>query len=408
MGAFEYAAYDKNGKPKKGVIEGDSARQIRQKLRDQNLFPHSVTPVIDQESASPDGSESAFTIKRGISASDMALMTRQLATLTRCGLPLDEATATVARQSEKPRLKSLLLGVRSKIMEGHTLADGLGSYPHVFPDLYRATVAAGESSGHLDAVLERLADYTEAKQQLTQRVKLALFYPAILTVMAVAIVIGLLTYVVPQIVDVFDNTGQELPVITQMLIGASDFIRENFLILLGLLIAMIMGFISMNKNPVTREKIHLIELKAPVISKLVRGVNTARFARTLSILVASSVSLLEAMKIASQVLSNIPMQKAVAEATEKVKEGASLAKSLEQSGYFPPMMSNLIASGEVSGNLEEMLERASINQEKELEGLISTIMGMLEPMLILIMGFVVLIIVLAILLPIFDMNNLIS
>ncbi len=407
MGAFEYAAYDKNGKQKKGVIEGDSARQIRQKLREQSLYPISVDAVIDKETQSL-GSEKAFSIKRGISASDMALMTRQLATLTRCGLPLDEATGTVARQSEKPRLKSLLLGVRSKIMEGHTLADSLGSYSHVFSDLYRATVAAGESSGHLDSVLERLADYTESKHQLNQRIKLAMFYPAILTVMAFTIVIGLLTYVVPQIVGVFDNTGQELPGITQALIGASDFIRENFLILLGLIVAMVMAFISMNKNPVTREKIHLIQLKMPVVSKLVRGVNTARFTRTLSILVASSVSLLEAMRIASQVLSNIPMQRAVTEATEKVKEGASLAKSLEQSGYFPPMMSNLIASGEVSGNLEEMLERASENQEKELEGLISTIMGMLEPMLILIMGGVVLIIVLAILLPIFDMNSLVG
>ncbi|MFV1982457.1 MAG: type II secretion system inner membrane protein GspF [Thiohalomonadales bacterium] len=407
MGAFEYAAYDKSGKQKKGVLEGDSARQIRQKLREQNLYPISVDAVIDKESGSA-GKDSAFTFKRGISAADMALMTRQLATLTRCGLPLDEATGTVARQSEKPRLKSLLMGVRSKIMEGHTLADGLGSYPHVFPDLYRATVAAGETSGHLDAVLERLADYTESKHHLSQRIKVAMFYPAILTVMAVTIVIGLLTYVVPQIVEVFDNTGQELPAITRALIGASDFIRENFLILLGIIIAAVMAFISMNKNPVTREKIHLIQLKLPIISKLVRGVNTARFSRTLSILVASNVSLLEAMRIASQVLSNIPMQKAVADATEKVKEGASLAKSLEQSGYFPPMMSNLIASGEVSGNLEEMLERASLNQEKELDGLISAIMGMLEPMLILIMGGVVLIIVLAILLPIFDMNNLVG
>ncbi len=407
MAAYEYAAYDKNGKQKKGVLEGDSARQIRQKLRDLNLYPLSVEAVNDKESASS-SSDKSFTIKRGVGASDMSLLTRQLATLTRCGLPLDEATATVARQSEKPRLKSLLLGVRSKIMEGHTLADSLGSYPHVFSDLYRATVAAGESSGHLDSVLERLADYTESKHQLTQRIKLAMFYPAILTLMAVTIVVGLLTYVVPQIVGVFDNSGQELPALTQALIGASDFIRDNFLILLGLLAAAIMGFISMNKNPVTREKIHLLQLKLPIISKLVRGVNTARFTRTLSILVASSVSLLEAMRIASHVLSNIPMQAAVAEATEKVKEGASLAKSLEQSGYFPPMMSNLIASGEVSGNLEEMLERAAVNQEKELEGLISTIMGMLEPMLILIMGGVVLLIVMAILLPIFDMNSLVG
>lgn len=341
-------------------------------------------------------------MQRGISSTDLALFTRQLATLVRSGLPLDEATGTVARQTEKPRLKRLILGVRSMIVEGHTLADGLGKFPHVFPDLYRATVAAGEQSGFLDAVLERLADYTESRQQLQQRIQLALFYPIILTVIAILVVTGLLTYVVPEVVKVFDNTGQTLPLLTRIMIGTSDFLRDNmFLLIAGITLAGT-GIAYVLKQPQPKRQFHKTLLKLPVIGKLVRGVNTARFARTLSILAASGVPVLDALRISGQVVSNIPMREAIEDAANRVREGAALGKSLERSGYFPPITVNLISSGEVSGKLEEMLERASTNQERELETTIAMLMGMLEPLLILAMGGVVLIIVLAILLPIFD------
>ncbi|MBI1422781.1 MAG: type II secretion system protein GspF [Gammaproteobacteria bacterium] len=406
MGAFEYAALDKGGKERKGVLEGDSPRAIRQQLRDQGLIPLAVDEVAHKETAPKKGF--ALHLRRGISATDLALLTRQLATLSRSGLPLDEATSTVARQSEKPRLKSLMLGVRARVMEGHTLADGFGKFPHVFPELYRATVAAGEQSGHLDAVLERLADYTEARQQLTQRVQLAMFYPAILTVMSIMVVGALLGYVVPQIVTVFQDMGGTLPLMTRILIGISDFFRNYFLVLFIGLAIVISGTAYLLRKPGPKYAYHRLLLRIPVIGRFVRGVNTARFARTLSILAASGVPVLEALRIAGQVVGNLPMRDAVLQAAHKVREGAPLARSLEQSGYFPPMTVNLIASGEISGNLEEMLERAATNQEREQEMQVSLLMGLLEPVLIIIMGLVVMFIVLATLLPIFNMNQLIK
>lgn len=405
MGAFEYAALDSAGKERKGVIEGDSPRQIRQQLREKGLLPLNVEEVEHKETRKR---TSSFQFQRGISSTDLALLTRQLATLARSGLPLDEATATVARQTDKPRLKRLILGVRSKVVEGHSLAEGLGNFPHVFPELYRATVAAGEQSGFLDSVLERLADYTEIRQQLHQRMQLALFYPIILSVMAALVVMGLLTYVVPEVVTVFEDTGQELPLLTTMMIASSDFLREYFLLLFIGLILFASGLVQLLKKPEPKKHFHRLLLRLPVVGKLVRGVNTARFARTLSILAASGVPVLEALRISGSVISNVPMREAVEEASLRVREGGALARSLEHSGYFPPMTVNLIGSGEVSGNLEEMLERAATNQERELETTIAMLMGMLEPILILVMGSVVLIIVLAILLPIFDLNTLVK
>lgn len=406
MGAFEYAALDKGGKERKGVLEGDSPRSIRQQLRDQGLIPLSVDEVAHRESRAKTGFR--IHLRRGISATDLALLTRQLSTLSRAGLPLDEATSTVARQSEKPRLKSLMLGVRARVMEGHSLADGFGKFPHVFPELYRATVAAGEQSGHLDTVLERLADYTEARQQLTQRIQLAMFYPAILTILSILVVGALLGYVVPQIVNVFQNMGGTLPLMTRILIAISDFFRSYYLVVFIGLFALISGTVYILRKPGPRYRFHESLLKLPVVGRFVRGVNTARFARTLSILAASGVPVLEALRIAGQVVSNLPMRDAVQAAAHKVREGAPLARSLEQSGYFPPMTVNLIASGEVSGNLEEMLDRAATNQEREQETQIAFMMGLMEPALIIVMGLIVLFIVMATLLPIFNMDQLIK
>lgn len=406
MGAFEYAALDRTGKEKKGVLEGDSPRAIRAQLRDQGLIPLTVDEVAQREAGK--SKKFSFSLRRGISATDLALLTRQLATLFRSGLPLDEATATVARQTEKPRLKSLMLGVRASVMEGHSLADGMSKFPHVFPELYRATVSAGEQSGHLENVLERLADYTEARQQLTQRIQLAMFYPAILTVMSILVVAALLGYVVPQIVQVFEDMGGELPMVTRILIGVSSFFQNYFVYLFFGVILLIIGGNYLLRKPGPKYKFHRFLLRLPAIGRFVRGVNTARFARTLSILAASGVPVLEALRIAGQVVSNLPMREAVTTAAIKVREGAPLARSLEQSGYFTPMTVNLIASGEASGNLEEMLERASINQEREQEMQISFMMGMMEPLLIVVMGMIVMFIVMGTLLPIFDMKNLIQ
>ena len=405
MSAFEYVALDADGRKKKGVVEGDSARHVRQQLRDQGLLAVSVDEVAERESSQ---TTSRLSAQRGVSAADLSLITRQLATLTKSGLPLDEATATVAKQTEKPRLQRIILGIRSKVLEGHSLAEGMGQFPHVFNNLYRSTVAAGEQTGHLDLVLERLADYTESRQQLQNRIRMALIYPLILTLMAITIVSFLLAYVVPEVVKVFEDSGQTLPTITIVMIASSDILRDYYWVIIGVIMAIVTVFSTVYKKPVGKEKIHKIFLKLPLVGRLTRGANTARFTRTLSILVASGVSLLEALKISGQVVENLPMRHAILDAGARVREGSNLAKSLDISGYFPPIVVNLIASGEVSGNLDEMLERSSVNQEQELETLITTLMGILEPLLIVIMAVVVLMIVLAILLPIFNLNQLVQ
>lgn len=403
MPAFEFTALDGTGREHKGVLEGDSPRQVRQQLRERTWTPLLVQEVAAREAKSA----RSFSLRRGVSSADLALMTRQLATLVRSGLPLEESVRAVSQQTDKARLKSMLLGVRSRVMEGHTLAAGLAEFPHVFPELYRATVAAGEQSGHLDVVLERLADYTESHQALRQKIQLALFYPAILTVLAIAVVALLLAYVVPQVVQVFQNIGQELPLLTRALIAVSDFMRAYGLVIMILLGAALAGFLWLLKSAGPRRQWHKFMLRMPLVARLVRGLNTARFARTFSILLASGVPVLEAMRIGAEVMGNIPMREAVEEAARKVREGSSIFSALEKSRYFPPLTLHLIASGETSGHLEQMLERASNSQEREVEILVATLLALFEPLLIVFMGGVVLIIVLAILLPIFDLNQLV-
>lgn len=406
MPAFEYRVLDTRGRERKGVEEGDTARQVRQQLREQGLIPLEVEEVKKRGKEVGGGGRHSF--QRGVSATDLALITRQLATLVGSGIPLEEALATVAKQSEGHRIKSMLHSVRSRVMEGRTLADGLGEFPGVFPELFRATVAAGEQSGHLDVVLERLADYTEKRQQLRQKIQLALLYPSLLTLVAIAVTIGLLTYVVPQVVQVFENIDQQLPWLTRALIATSDFLINYGP---GLLIMIILGlflFKRLMRNEALRLRWHGVLHRLPLIGSLLRGLNTARFARTFSILAASGVPVLHAMHISSQVMTSLPMRRGVEAATEQVREGTSIARSLEKGENFPPMVLQLIASGESSGKLELMLERAADNQERELETLIAALMGVFEPLLILVMGGIVLVIVLAILLPIFELNQLVQ
>ena len=404
MGAFEYTAVDSGGRQRRGVLDGDTARQVRQTLRDRGLIPLAVAEVVEKQA----GGRPTLSFRRGISPMDLALVTRQLATLVRSSMPLEESLLAVSQQSDKPRLKSILLGVRSRVMEGHSLAEGLGDFPQAFPELYRATVAAGEQSGHLDAILERLADYAETRQQLRQRVMHALIYPSILTILALVIVSGLLVYVVPQVVGVFENTGQELPGLTAGMIAMSDFLRANGMILIVVLIALAFGVRRLLKQPGPRRRYHRLLLRLPVIGRLTQGINTARFTRTLSILAGSGVPVLEALRISGEVVNNIPMREAVEETSLRVREGAPIGASLAASRLFPPMTMHLISSGEASGELETMLERAAVNQEREVDGLIATMLSILEPVLILAMGAIVLVIVLAILMPIFELNQLVA
>ena len=406
MPAFEYQALKPNGKKEHGVLEADTERQIRQQLRDRGLAPLEVNPVLKK--VEKQGNRPGFVIKRGISAGDLALLTRQIATLVRSGSPLADVLATTAQQTEKPRIKSILLAVRSRVVEGHSLADSLAEFPSVFPSLYRATVSAGEQSGHLDAVLERLADYTEARQALSQQVSMALFYPAILILMAIMVLAVLMGYVVPQVVQVFQNTGQELPILTRILIMLSDWVRAYGIIAFVVIILAIAALFRALKKEAFRARFDRQVLRLPLIGKLARGLNTARFSRTLSILAGSGVPILQAMDIASQVIPNIPMRRAVEVATDRVREGSTISNSLQKSALFPPMTVHLIASGESSGKLEEMLERAAEHQEKETSATISMVLNLFEPILIVVMGGIVLTIVIAILLPIFELNTLVK
>jgi general secretion pathway protein F len=405
MGAFEFTALDATGRDQKGVLEGDTPRQVRQQLRDRGWTPLSVQEVAQREARA---AGRRFQLRRGISAADLALLTRQLATLVRSGFPIEESLRTVARQTEKPRLGALLTAVRSRVVEGHSLASGLAEFPHAFPELYRTTVEAGEQSGHLEAVLDRLADYTESRQELQQKLQQAMVYPVLLTIMALGITALLLTYVVPQVVQVFDNMGQELPLLTRALIGLSEFMQAWGLAVLVLLVALVAGLRHLLKQPGPRRVYHGLLLRTPFVSRLVRGLNTARFARTLSILTASGVPVLESLRIAGSVMTNVPMREAVDVAARRVREGSSISGSLEKSGYFPPMTLHLIASGETSGNLESMLERAALNQEREMQTLIGGIMSAIEPLILVVMGLIVLLIVMAILVPIFDFNQLVA
>ena len=403
MGAFEYVAMDQAGKQRKGLLEGDTPKHVRQLLRDRKLLPVSVTEVAQKEARR----QRSFSIRKGISSAELALITRQLASLAQSGMPLEESLLAVSQQNDNPRTKSILLGVRAKVMEGYTLADGLGDFPQAFPELYRATVAAGEQSGHLDIVLERLADYTESKQVLRQNITNAMVYPIALIVMAIGIIGFMLATVVPKIVGVFQNASAELPGLTRGLIATSDFLRDHWLLLIIGIAAVTYALWWVLQQEGPRRSYHGFLLRMPVTGRLTRGINTARFTRTLSILAGSGVPILEALKISAAVIENLPMRDAVQEATVRVREGAGISKSLAASKLFPPMMIHLISSGEAGGKLEEMLGRAAVGQEREVDGLIAVLLGILQPLVIVIMGGIVLVIVLAILLPIFEINNLI-
>ncbi|HAG93735.1 MAG: type II secretion system protein GspF [Pseudomonadales bacterium] len=406
MPAFEYVVLDERGKQKKGVLEGDSARQVRQQLKEKGMVPLSVETT-SQKSDKQDSNKFQFA-KGSISAGDLAIITRQMATLLQAGLPLEEALKAVSRQQEKASNKSMMLAIRAKVVEGHTLAGSLNEFPRSFPELYRATVAAGEHSGHLDLVLEQLADYTEARYRTKKKVQGAMIYPLVLTSFAFLIVAGMLTFVVPKIVSVFEDSGQELPVLTRILIGASELLQSWWWLLIVLMVAAVFGFKRALKNEAFRFRFHAWLLKAPLLGKITRGLDASRVASTLSILSKSGVPLVDAMKISGQVAGNVCIRESVTLGADKLKEGSSLFAALDGSGYFPPMMMQMIASGERSGELDSMLARAATNQERELEDLIDTIVALFEPLMLVVMGGVVMIIVLSIMMPILSMNSLVG
>jgi general secretion pathway protein F len=408
MGAFQYTAVDAGGQERQGVQEGDTAKQVRQVLRDQGLLPISVEEVHRREARSDAASSFSRTRTKKLSARDLALITRQIATLVHSGLPLEETLLAVSEQTEHPHVRSIIMGVRAKVLEGHSLADGLTDFPSSFPEIYRATVAAGEQSGHLDTVLERLADYTESREQLRSRTINALLYPVMLFIFCSGIVMLMLTYVVPKIIKQFDNAKTALPLMTRILIAFSDFMRDWGL---WLLTALVIGGVLFNRslrNVDNRRRFHAFLLRIPLLGRVVRGNNTTRFARTLATLTSSAVPVLDALRISGEVVSNLPMREAVQAAAAKVREGSPIGRSLGATKQFPPMMIHLISSGESSGELETMLDRAAANQEREMDAVLNAFVGLLGPLMIVGMAGIVLFIVLAMLLPIFALNDLVG
>ncbi len=401
MPAYQFTAIDASGKQQKGVLEGDSARQIRQQLRDKALIPVSVDPV---EQKDRQAKQSWF--QKGISSYDLALLTRQLSVLSAAAIPLEEAIRAVGKQSEKPHVQNLMLSVRSKVLEGHSLANAL-SQSGRFPELYTATIAAGERSGHLDLILDQLADYTENRFAMQKKVQGAMIYPIILMLMSFAIVMGLMTYVVPDIVKTFDQDKGALPWITVALMKASEIIRMAWPFMLAGAALGVFLLARFLKTAAGHYAFDRLTLKLPLFGKLSRGINAARLASTLSILTKSGVPLVDALRIGAAVSSNWVVRDSVNLAAEKVTEGGNLATQLERSGYFPPMMVQMIRSGEASGELDRMLERASDMQDREVTALISTLLALLEPLMLVLMAGIVLVIVIAVMLPIVNMNNMI-
>ncbi|RLA44805.1 MAG: type II secretion system protein GspF [Gammaproteobacteria bacterium] len=407
MTAYRYRALNSEGKLVRGVLEGDSERQVRTQLRGQSLRPVEVGVANKQASNSKSMSRFSFLQSR-ISTGDLALLTRQLATLVLSNLPLDESLQAAAQQSRSGRIKGMLLQVRSRVSEGHTLAYAMGEFPLVFNEMYRAMVNAGEHAGHLGPVLEQLAEYTEQRQYTGQKLKMAMIYPFILVGVALAVVVALMVFVVPELVGIFAHSKRELPLLTRTLIAGSDFFRDYGIWLLLGLILLVFVIRQVLRNPQRRKRWHGLLLRTPGLSRLLIALDTARFASTLSILMASGVPLLESLRIAGQVLTNLVLRQDSEVVAEHVQEGSSLHRALEQSGRFPPMMVHMVASGEASGELETMLERSATNQERELEMTLGTMMSLFEPLMVVFMGGMVLTIVLAILLPIFDLNTMVK
>lgn len=405
MTAFRFEAVDALGKISRGVLEADTIRLARSRLRDMQLTPVKVESVQDDKSTGL--TRGSIRIGGSVSSYELGLLTRQFSTLLNAGLNIEQSLAAIAEQMEKPAIREILLGVRSGVIAGNALSVSMATYPLTFPDIYCALIHAGEESGELAKVLDRLANYTEARHAMKQKVISAFIYPALVTLTAVLVVGTLLIYVVPQVVGVFQQSEQALPLLTQIMIFISDFLRYTWIYLIALIVSGVFIFKKFLKNDATRYRWHETLLKIPVLGKLLRSLNTARLASTLSILVGSGVPLMTALQAAARIVNLMPMRAAIKEATSAVRDGGTLSRALKESGQFPPILIHLIANAEATGQLGKMLESAAVQQENEVNNKLIILTSVLEPLLIIAMGGIVLLIVLAIMLPIIEINQLV-
>ncbi|RTZ59633.1 MAG: type II secretion system protein GspF [Gammaproteobacteria bacterium] len=404
MPAYEYTALNNKGRKKKDVISADSSRHARQLLRDKGFTPLTVSQVQDRNRSA----KKSVGFSRGISQSELSIFTRQFATLISSGLTIEQSLDALLSQAEGHRMKTMLGGVRAAVLEGSTLADAMRRYPSHFPEIYPATVAVGEETGRLALVLERLADYNESRQALSQKIVVALIYPVVLLFVAVGIVVALMTFVIPKITSVYINAGNDLPPLTVAMISISDFIRHYGLWVLAVLGTLQVAFLLAMRKPALKMSWHRFKLKLPWIGRLIRGLNSARMARTLAIMTQSGVPLISGLKASSRVVGNMEIRNKIQTATEEVGKGASLNRALARTGYFPPVLLQMVASGEASGDLDTMLEKAASIQEQELTTKIQMFVGLFEPLMILFMGAIVLVIVMAVLMPIFDLGDMLK
>ena len=405
MPAYRYEAIDLAGATSKGVINADNPRAARSDLRARGLVPLGMDVITGHAQASAQGFKRYFGDR--LSTLELALFTRQLASLLEARLPLEQAFTALLEQAERPYMRDLIAAIRAEVMSGASLSDAMAQHPRDFADIYRALVASGEHIGQLSGVLSRLADFVERRNALVQKVRLAFTYPAIVTAVAFAIVIFLLTYVVPQIVSVFANTRQQLPFLTIAMLALSNFVRHW-----GWLVALVLFFAGMGarwalRDPALKMRWHTWKLSAPIYGRFERSLNTSRFASTLAITISSGVPILRALQTSRDTLSNVALRTQVEVATASVREGVGLARTLSAQPYFPPLLIHMIRAGEVTGELPAMLNRAAQMQEQDLERRALMIAGLLEPVLILAMGVVVLLIVLAVLMPIIEINQLV-
>lgn len=404
MPAFEYRSLDHRGKINKGTLEADSARQVRQQLRDKGWVPLEVNEASDTNSQGM----GRFAGSGKINGAEQALITRQLATLLKSGLPVEQALSAVSKQAANGRIERIMLAVRAKVREGYSLARSFESFPRAFPEMYRATVAAGEQSGHLEQVLEQLADYLETRHDTGRSVAQAMIYPAFIMVFASIVIMLMMTFVVPKLVAVFEGRDQALPLLTRIVMAMSDFARGWGWLVVLLIVVAVVVFMRAMRDPRFRLRVHQRLVNMPLVGTMLRAGDSARLASTLGILGRSGVPLVDALFIAAQVVGNLAVRNAVKNAAAKVREGGSLSRALDASGYFPPMLVQMIASGETSGELDNMLTRAADYQERELSSTINTMVGLLGPIMLLVMAGVVVMIVLSVMLPIMQMNNLLA
>ena len=399
--AFRYEAVDARGRSRSGIVDAQSPRQVRDQLRADGLFPTAIEPA-DVAVAAAGGSS-----RTRLPAAVVALTTRQLATLVHSGMPLDQALAAIAEQADEARVAALFVAIHDAVSAGESLASALARWPRTFGTLYRGLVAAGAETGRLPDVLERLADYLEGRQALKQKFTMALIYPALVTVIAIGVIAALLLYVVPQVVAVYQQSRQTLPWLTQALIATSAFFRATGWVWLSLVVAAAIGVSLAYRVAGVRARIHAALLRMPVAGRLVSALDTARFASTLAILVASGSPLLRALDAAKGVIWAVPIADAAAAAAVLVREGVSLARALKEQRVFAPVLVHLVANGEASGRLAAMLERAAAELEREAERRLTWFAALLQPALIVLMGAIVLVLVLAVMLPIVSMNQLI-